>query len=124
MNITIATFIGMANLALVPMAYDYLKTGKWSPCMHIYFVGVTEYTDDLYELLLIYNLIVCAIGIYAIFVADVLVFMAFVNIPLASHIFVQDLNDFADELARKVLTRRDMRDRLVNQALIFEQNVR
>lgn len=106
LKVIIGAYVVTALLLIAPTVYEYLATGHLTPSMHAYFVGVTDYSDYLEELLNIYNHSAVVVVMFTFVAPDILIYITFINIPLISSVFEGEVQLFEDELQKQDEERR------------------
>lgn len=114
----------MAIFLIFTTIVEYMWKDELVPCMHMYLFGVTNYTNNLKEILYIYNCVVLFLAGSSFTFVDVLIFVVFVNIPLTSFIFEMEMHEFENELEQEALTRHEINGRMIKLISIFKDHKR
>lgn len=111
---TCATYVLCSAIVVMPTLVEYWFTDRIIPCMYVYFVGVTEYSNNVIVLLSLYNYLMLAMMVCHLMAIDLFIYMTFANIPLFALIIEAEIKDLEMALECNSLNAQMIQNKVKN----------
>lgn len=95
---TIIGYVFIGTTITLPTTVEYFLTGRVTPSIYCYWIGVDEYTTASMIALNVYNYSMLTVGFFTHVPVDSMVFMAFASFPFLSQIIQAQTEDLAKQL--------------------------
>lgn len=109
----IAAYVCMIGIGTSPLIIEYFSTGRLTPCMHAYFVGVRQYSNELFFILNCYNCAMMVLLVLTLVPIDGLIYVTFANVPLVSLVIRLFWHAYGSELEQNPQEAYKVKQRLV-----------
>lgn len=119
LKLTIAAYGGAAIFCTIPLVIELLLTDNLRPILHVYFVGVKVYSDQLMLLLNIYNIVMFVLALYCVIAIDTLIFVTFVNIPLISFVIEAEIEEFDAKVDERSLAKMGLKQNMIRMIELY-----
>lgn len=106
------SYFPLSFLNVLPTLVGYFSTGKITPCLNAYIVGITEDTHDILVFTNFLNFVMLIVLMFVIATVDILTYLVFLNIVFVSLIIEQNVREFEGEL---MLRKSYSTNRIINR---------
>lgn len=120
---SVGAYVLITTTVSIPTAIFYYSTGEKASILHLYYIGIKEYSNALMGLLNVHNLGIVIMANLCVMPPDALTFMTFANMSLISRIVAGVIKDFEENLQSGTFTTKEIKVQMVKMIQMNEHYV-